>query len=217
MTEASALRPPDTLKAYKSYPKSHFSRLRTVYYRAILSFIVRPFFFYKYDIHITGRENIPKSGPFIVAANHISLLDPLMISYALHFPVAYMAKSELFNTPVKRLFYRSVGTFALDRDAPDSASLKTALNVLHSPAKWALGIFPEGTRSLTGELLPFKKGLGILAVKNQVPVLPVGVSKSGEKTFHITIGTPITRLSDADTVQAETYEALNSLIHPTKS
>ncbi len=199
---------------YKSYSLSHFSRFRTAVHMVVLSCLVIPFVVIKYRPIIHNQQNRLKEGPFIVASNHISMLDPLLISYALYYPIAYMAKRELFNTPWKAEFYRNMGTFALDRDNPDGATLKTALNVLRSPAKWALGIFPEGTRSKTHELLPFKKGLGSLAHKTQTPVLPVGIYRDINGRMHVCIGEAIRDVSNADAVQQKAYEAIFELTDP---
>ena len=76
--------------------------------------------------------------------------------------------------------------------------LETALNVLRSPGKWALGIFPEGTRSKTGQLSPLKKGFGSLAAKTNVPILPIGIFRPSKNSFVLTVGKPITDVSDAE-------------------
>jgi 1-acyl-sn-glycerol-3-phosphate acyltransferase len=202
----------ERLKRYKSYPVSHFSRWRFYFQRWTLYLLILPYIIYKYKPKAFGHEHVPKSGPFIVAANHISMLDPLLVSHAVDYPVAYMAKKELFNTWLKAEFYRLQGCFALDRDHPDGMTLKTAFNVLKSPAKWALGLFPEGTRSTNGEVLPLKKGIGAMAKKTGTPILPVGVSKDTHGQFYIRIGPLITDVSDADRLQETVYAALVDLV-----
>lgn len=203
------------IKPYKSYPVSHFSKARVLYYFFILNTVVRPFLFYKVRPKVIGWENVPRNqGNFIVASNHISMVDPPLLAHALAYPIAFMAKRELFNAQWKAAIYRSLGTFALDRDNPDSATLKTALNVLKSPAGWALGIFPEGTRSTTGEILPFKKGLGSMAHKTGVPVVPVGITRFGKNRLLVRIGKPITGLADAEAIQDAVYKALVDLTQP---
>lgn len=201
-------------RRYKSCSLQHFSRWRFYFTKFVLYGFVIPGLCWKYRVEIRGRENVPKRGPFIVAANHITMADPPLVSYAVGYPIAYMAKKELFKTRLMAEFFRSQACFALDRDNPDSATLKTALNVLKSPTKWALGMFPEGTRSTTGEILPLKKGLGGLACKTKTPVLPVGVYRVSPKRFRVTIGKLITDVSDAEAVQQKVYEALVALTRP---
>jgi 1-acyl-sn-glycerol-3-phosphate acyltransferase len=211
MTADDKKNEPIDLKPYKSYPVSYYSRWRIFLHLFVCYFLVTPFIFLKCRPHVSGRENLPKAGPYIVASNHVSMLDPPLIAYAMRYPVAFMAKKELFNTRLKAEFYRLVGTFALDRDNPDSATLKTALNVLKSPTKWALCIFPEGTRSENGQILPLKKGIGALAHKTGVPVVPVGITKGSGKDIFLTFGKPITDVSDPEAIQDQVYQALVNL------
>lgn len=196
-------------KRYRSYPASHFSRWRGWYQTLIRWCFVNPFVWFQYHPVVTGREHIPKTGPMIAVANHISLADPPVLCYAVKRPLAFMAKQELFHTWLKAEFYRSVGCFALDREHPDAAVLKTALNVLRSSGYWGLGLFPEGTRSLDGKLLPLKKGFAQLAHKAQVPIVPVGIRK--DKTtgrLFVNVGPPITDVSDPDVVHEQVSQAL---------
>lgn len=213
--EPFASRPLPDIKRYKSYPVPHFSGWRAVYQRFLTLTFVSAYVFGKYRLVISGRENVPRTGRIIVGANHISMLDPLVIAIAVGRPMAFMAKRELFNKWWKAAFYRSVGCFALDRDNPDSATLKTALNVLKSPCeKWSLMMFPEGTRSTDGEVLPLKKGLGGLAQKTGTPVLPVGISKDPQGRIHVRIGRLITDLQNADAIQERLYVSLVELTRP---
>ncbi len=202
------------LKRYKGFSASHFSKARFYFQLFVLRSFVLPFLILKYHPKRYGLKYAPKTGPFIVAANHISMLDPPLVSYAVNYPIAYMAKKELFQNFWAAEFYRSQGCFALDRDNPDSATLKTAFNVLKSPAKWALGLFPEGTRSTTGEVLPLKKGIGGLAQKTNTPILPVGIYRDENNRFVVTVGEMITDVSDAEKVQEKVYEALVHLTDP---
>lgn len=197
---------------YKNYPITHFSHWRFLVYFLTLRLIITPVMWILAKPRISGRQHVPKSGPYIVAANHLSNNDPLMVAMAVDYPVAYMGKAELFENRFSAWFNHTYGCFALDRDKPDSATLKTALNVLKSPAKWALGIFPEGTRSTTGELLPLKKGIGALAIKTGVPVVPVGIQKMPNGEHHLQIGEPLTGFTDADTLQDAVEQTLKKLM-----
>lgn len=200
---------------YKRYPVQFFNKWRTFVHLFALHFIVVPYINLFVRPKVYGRRNRPARGPYIIAAHHITMFDPMLVSWAVRYPVAYMAKVELFQHPLMARVYYSLGTFALDRDNPDSATLKTAFNVLKSPERWALCIFPEGTRSKTGEVLPLKKGIGGLAKKTGLPVLPIGLYREeSTQRFVVTIGEAITDVTDAETVQDKVYEALAHLSDP---
>ena len=195
-----------------SYQASHFTTWRGWVWRVIALIFVKIFLKLRYPYTISGQQNIPKIGPYIIAANHISLLDPPLVAISVGYPIAFMAKKELFSNRLARFFFRLVGTFALNRDTPDITTIKTALNVLRSPGKWALCLFPEGTRNQTGQVLPFKKGVVSIAHKANVPILPVGIRKQSEDgKFVIKIGKLIEPDEDTDKMQTLLYTALLQL------
>lgn len=123
---------------------------------------------------IEGLQHVPRIGPAIVAANHLHNADPVLIIAAFTRPVLFMAKKELFAVPVVRWFVRQSGAFPVDRGRPDRQALRHAERLLHEGM--LVGIFPEGTRSITGELQPPHPGIGLLIRRNPfVPVLPVAI------------------------------------------
>ena len=202
------------LERYQGCPPTHFSRWRFYVHLFALRFIFRPILVLTYGPRVFGQENVPKEGPFIVVSNHIDTFDPIQVSHAVDYPVAYVAKKELFNNRLMAEFYRFMGCFALDREHPSNSSLKSTFNVLRSQAKWALGMFPEGTRNHTNELLPLKRGVGRIAQKAQLPVLPVGIQKDSSGRFLIIVGKTITDVSDVEVTHQKIYEALVSLTDP---
>lgn len=202
------------LERYKSCPPAHFSRWRFRVHFFALRFIFRPVLVLARRPKVCGRENVPKGGSFIVVSNHIDTFDPIQISHAVDYPIAYVAKKELFGNLAMAEFYRFMGCFALDREHPSTASLKSAFNVLRSRAGWALGMFPEGTRSHTNGLLPLKKGVGSIAQKTRLPILPVGIQKNNSGRFILLIGKLITEVSDADATHRKVQEALVNLTDP---
>ncbi|NLM45635.1 MAG: 1-acyl-sn-glycerol-3-phosphate acyltransferase [Firmicutes bacterium] len=122
---------------------------------------------------VEGRENIPQEGPFILCANHISWLDPILLGCLTGRVVRFMAKEELFQRPLSRIIVKGLHAFPVRRQAADRRAIKTALSILASGQ--GIGIFPEGTRSKTKEMLPPLRGVGLLAVKSEAPVIPVAI------------------------------------------
>lgn len=119
-----------------------------------------------------GAENLPKKGPFIFASNHISLGDPTVLGVSnVTVPMSILAKEELFYDKHWWWWYYSCGCILLNRSKADIGGLKEALTSLKEGR--ALGIFPEGTRSRTGELQKPELGVGFLAMKSGAPVIPL--------------------------------------------
>jgi 1-acyl-sn-glycerol-3-phosphate acyltransferase len=119
---------------------------------------------------VIGRENVPKTGGVILASNHISNVDPPHVGTCFWRPCAFMAKEELFQHPLFGWFITKLNAFPVKRGTADRASLKKSLELLEQG--WALLIFPEGTRSETGELQPPEMGVGMIAYRSGVPVVP---------------------------------------------
>ncbi|WP_457567730.1 lysophospholipid acyltransferase family protein [Desulfurobacterium sp.] len=131
-------------------------------------------------LQVEGRENVPEEGPVLIVSNHRSFVDPPLIAYAvMKRPVFFMAKEELFKTPILSSLIKHWGNgFPVKRGSSDLKALKTALAVLKKGE--ALAIFPEGTRAPTGKFLKPKTGAGMIAVKAHVPVLPCLITGSEE-------------------------------------
>jgi 1-acyl-sn-glycerol-3-phosphate acyltransferase len=125
------------------------------------------------SLTVEGRENVPSSGPIIIAANHQSEMDPAVMVYAIDRPVWFMAKRGLFAGPIASYFLRSVHVFPVDRDGRDFDALHWAQDRLDDGS--ALLVFPEGTRS-PGHLSEPVDGLAYIALRTGVPVLPVAIT-----------------------------------------
>lgn len=140
---------------------------------------------------VRGLDNIPGKGGLLVICNHISYLDPVAVGCALHRRIFFMAKAELFRVPLLKQIITALGAFPLHRGSGDLAAVKTALRYLQ--AGEVVGIFPEGTRSKTLELLDPHQGAAMLAIRTGVPVLPVAVT--GTRGFFgrvkVNIGHPV--------------------------
>jgi len=131
---------------------------------------------------IKGLNNVPEKGAFIVASNHESYLDPILIPsiFVNHFKrkVHFLAKKELFEGIVGNIFESATGGILLDREKTGKTGLKNALNALKEGK--IIGIFPEGTRSLTGKIQIGKTGVARLALWARVPVVPIGINGTFE-------------------------------------
>ena len=120
---------------------------------------------------VFGKENIPAEGPVVIAANHLSLLDPPVLGAAATRKVHFMAKSELFKPAWFGALIRKLGAFPVRRGAMDRDAIKTGLTILKENK--VLAVFPEGTRSKTGELGRAGGGAFMMAVKCKAKIVPV--------------------------------------------
>ncbi len=128
-------------------------------------------FFLGGGLKVSGREHVPADGPLIVACNHASHLDPMILGAAFDRPLHFMARRTLFDTPGFGWLIRQHQAFPLEREGDSRDALRTFGERLEGGN--AVVMFPEGTRTLDGALQEMKPGLGMLAVRNGAPVLPV--------------------------------------------
>jgi len=131
---------------------------------------------------VTGREHIPRKGAAILASNHISYLDPPLLGSAIWRPAWFMAKAELFEKPAMAWLCRGLHAYPIRRGAADRAALKHTFALLAQGDMVAL--FPEGTRSETGELMAPELGVGMLALRSGVPVIPIAIAGTNEMLPH---------------------------------
>lgn len=155
-----------------------------------------------YGIECIGQENIPAEGPFLLCANHTAALDPIILCYAVRRDIHFMVKEEAMKTPVLGAFLKSIGSFPVARGKADVHSLKLALSYLRKGD--VVGIFPQGKRypGIDPRTTEPKEGVGMIACRAKVPVLPVYIETKTNKVkmFNKTraiIGKPI-RYEDFD-------------------
>ncbi|HIF73053.1 MAG TPA: 1-acyl-sn-glycerol-3-phosphate acyltransferase [Dehalococcoidia bacterium] len=129
------------------------------------------------DYKVEGRENIPESGPMLVASNHLSNLDPAIVAAALPGPPVFLAKKELFKFRLGAVLMRAYGAYPVDRKRADLRALNWITDQLLIEHRIAM-VFPEGTRSRTGGLLRGQPGLAHLAISTGVPVVPIALTGS---------------------------------------
>ena len=127
---------------------------------------------------VEGKERIPRRGAFLLVSNHISDTDPPILGWAIGFQVRrvvhFMAKVEMRRWPVLGPLFGEAGVFFVRRGEGDRAAQRQALALLK--AGKPVGVFPEGTRSRDGRLQAGKLGIGLLAMRSGVPLLPVAIS-----------------------------------------
>lgn len=147
---------------------------------------------------VEGAENVPKTGPLVIVANHLSIIDSPLLAVCIPRHIEFMAKAELFHNPITSLLLRSGGAFPIAENGREFYSIKHSLAILKRDG--TMGIFPEGGRNQTS-LGKAMLGAAMIAIKSGAPVLPVGISgtevvKSYAKmavpigTFGVRIGEP---------------------------
>ncbi len=133
-----------------------------------------------YRVEVVGAENIPTDGA-IVAANHTAFSDVIILSAAIGRQIRYMAKKELFKTPLSPLI-TALGAYPVDRGGADVKSLKTAISFIEEGQ--LVGIFPQGHRR-SGEDIrqsEIKAGMGMIAYHSKAKILPVLIDNDRMKT-----------------------------------
>jgi 1-acyl-sn-glycerol-3-phosphate acyltransferase len=133
------------------------------------------------NIRVEGMENVPRTGPVILAANHISNADPVVsgawITTVLKGRrIHWLGKRELFDWPGFGWVAASGGVHPVDRGAADVEAFRLATRILE--AGYVLFVFPEGTRSPTGELQEAKDGLAMLAMRTGAQIVPIAINNS---------------------------------------
>lgn len=185
------------------------------------NFLIRVFNPFFFPLTIVGRENIPVQGAFIVACNHISNIDPPLLSYSVNRPIYHIAKKSLFDNMVFGAIMRGLGSFPINREGSDVSAMRECLRKLKDG--YPLALFPAGTRTAGGQAAA-KGGVAFLAVKGKVPIVPAKVigtdlvMPKGSKKLHkhpvkIVFGPPII-VSAGDSyeqIAAQVLQKINSL------
>jgi len=124
-----------------------------------------------FRVEVSGRGNIPKKGGFILASNHLSHLDPIVLAVVCPRKLSFMARDTLFRNPLFSWLISNVGAFPVKRASADLSAVKEAMKCLKNNR--ALLLFPQGTRALKPDIdMPVQSGVGFLAAKAGVPVIP---------------------------------------------
>ena len=133
----------------------------------IISYIFCKIYF---RLEVKGADNIPKKGGVLVASNHSSFLDPVIVGVGIFRPTYYLTKQSLFDAPILGLLIRALHTIPVRRERVSISTFKELIKSLDS--KKVIILFPEGTRSSDGKLGQGKVGVGMLSLKADVPIVP---------------------------------------------
>lgn len=139
---------------------------------AFVKGVLRPLTSAAFAARVTGVENVPPTGGLVVAANHRSYLDPPLLGTWFPRTVHFMAKHELFKIAILGPLIKAVHAFPVDRERADIGSIRQALRILKGGD--VVGIFPEGTRNLSGEA-EARGGAVLLAATAHCPIVPVAL------------------------------------------
>lgn len=144
--------------------------------RRVLIALVRFLFKFVMKMEVVGLKNLPREGPVILAANHVTNFDVFPMQFALPRVIFFMGTAELFKNPVMDLMLRNLSGFPVNRGEKDQWAMRHAAKVLNYGQ--VLGMFPEGTRSKGRGLAVAKTGAARLAIEAHCPILPMAVTGS---------------------------------------
>lgn len=153
--------------------------------------LLGPIFKLYYNPKIINKELIPKEGPIIIVGNHKHLYDQCLTIIATKRGISYLAKKEYFDSKMA-WFFKATGCISVNRNNKDNDAVEKAIKILNNNG--AIGLFPEGTRNKTKEiLLPFKFGAVSMAKKTNAQIVPFAITgnyKFRSKDLKIKYGTP---------------------------
>ncbi len=141
-------------------------------------YVLRAIFTVYFRWRVVGVERIPMDGPVVFASNHASFLDPPLIGASVPREASFLARESLFRFPLLGAVIRSINAVPVDRDGKSPRGLKAILDRLSTGMPVVL--FPEGTRTRDGRLLPARSGVGLAVVKSGAPVVPIRIFGSFE-------------------------------------
>lgn len=183
---------------------------------SVLKIILRILFKIFLRLEVKGIENIPKTGPLVIASNHLSLLDPPVIGVAATRKVHFMAKQELF-VPVLGTIYKELGAFPVKRGGADRTAIKHGIDLMLEGG--VLAIFPEGTRSKDGSLGKAEPGALMMAGKAKAAIVPTCVKGTDIKRqgkiwpqVNVIFGKPIHFPADTPISKELLYELTEALM-----
>lgn len=128
-------------------------------------------------MNVRGSHHVPREGPVLLAVNHLSWADPVLVAASIDRPAFYLAKEGIFRNRVAARFFEALGQIKVNREAGgNEGAVQTAVNLLNQGL--VVGVFPEGTRSRPGQVRRGKTGIARIAALSGAPVVPVGIDTS---------------------------------------
>jgi 1-acyl-sn-glycerol-3-phosphate acyltransferase len=143
----------------------------TAFYRALRLISLLPRWYFRF--RVSGARQVPAAGPCLLVENHASYLDPIVLAMACPRPVRFIVDRAQYERLAVHWIAARTGAIPVENNPKDVGSLRRALEALRQGS--VLGIFPEGGRSDDGALKPFKPGAALLALRADVPLVPVGI------------------------------------------
>ncbi len=169
---------PKIKKEEKNYARRYaneYHLLRALFQAFVVYVMLYPFLKLVYNIKKEGTEYIPKKGKYIYTGNHVSMFDPLLVSFAVCKPIVYMAKKELFDKNCKLSWMiKRLGAFSVDREKPEIATFKTVKEVF-TTKDWSLGIFPQGGIKENKKIEDIHRGFAVIAKQAKADIIPVSI------------------------------------------
>lgn len=147
----------------------------------VANFLMRIAFRLLVNLEIVGLENVPLQGRLIIIGNHTGWPDPVLVGSFIPRRIVFMAKKELTRNPLAAFIIWSYGVFSVDRGNVDRVALKRTDEIMASEG--ALCMFPEGTRSRSGEMRRAKAGTTLVAIRHNAPILPISISGAHHGIF----------------------------------
>ncbi len=172
--------------------------------------LIRIFVSLIFSLEVSGRENIPEGGGYLVCSNHSSNWDPVTVTLAIDKRLSYIAKEELFRFAPFGALIKTLGAIPVKRGGGGAAAVLAAVDLLKNGG--IITMFPEGTRVKDGRKIRPKSGAVRIARTNNIPILPVGIS-GGYKLFgriSVNIGKPMF-FSDGEDAAAQTETLMDEI------
>lgn len=161
-------------KDYARRYAHEYHLLRALFQAFAVYIMSYPFFKIVYNLKREGRENIPNHSKCIYAGNHVSMFDPLFVSFAVGKPIVYMAKKELFEADNNLSWWiKRLGALKVDRQKPQIATFKTVKEVFKTD--WSFGIFPQGGIKDNKKIENIGRGFAVIAQSAKADIIPVSI------------------------------------------
>lgn len=176
----------------------------------LLLYLFKPIIWLIMMPKVYGNKNeLKRKGKVIFVCNHISMGDPILIALISPRVVHFMAKKEIFRSPIAGFFLKLLYVFPVDRGIPDIKSIKRAINLLNKGK--VFGIFPEGRRAVAPDHMDeLELGTGLIAMRSGAPVIPIYIHHESFKKWRIRVivGNPITSNDISDSLSRREKEVV---------